>query len=45
MHFYDYWKEKYLVESSKVPGDYKVAFNKKSWTVSEAMGYGMLIVV
>ena len=45
MDFYDYWKEKYLVESSKVPGDYKVAFNKKSWTVSEAKGYGMLIVV
>ena len=43
--FYEYWKVKYLVESTKVPGDYKVAYNKKNWTVSEAMGYGMLIVV
>ena len=28
-----------------MPGDYKVAFNKRNWTVSEAMGYGMLITV
>jgi len=43
--FYDHWKRKYLVESTKVPGDYKVAFNRRNWTVSEAMGYGMLITV
>jgi len=35
----------YLVKSTQVPGDYKVAFNKNNWTVSEAMGYGMLITV
>lgn len=43
--FYDYWKEKYLVESSAVPGDYKVDYNEHGRTVSEAMGYGMLITV
>ena len=43
--YYQYWKSKYLVKSTKDPGDYKIAFNKKNWTVSEAMGYGMLITV
>ncbi|RMD79767.1 MAG: beta-glucanase [Lentisphaerae bacterium] len=43
--FYEYWKKKYLIESSKVPGDYKVDYNKHGTTVSEAMGYGMLITV
>jgi len=43
--FYEHWKRKYLVESTEVPGDYKVAFNRRNWTVSEAMGYGMLITV
>jgi len=43
--FYKYWKNKYLIESENVPGDYKIAYNKRKETVSEAMGYGMLIVV
>ena len=43
--YYDCWKKSYLLKSTKVPGDFKIAFNKKGWTVSEAMGYGMLIVV
>ena len=42
---YRLWKEHYLVESTLVPGDYKIAFNPEHWTVSEAMGYGMLITV
>ena len=43
--FYDHWKSKYLVESKEHPGDYKIIINKKGVTVSEAMGYGMLIMV
>ncbi len=43
--FYEHWKKKYLVESSKMPSNYKIAYNKRKETVSEAMGYGMLIVV
>jgi endo-1,4-beta-D-glucanase Y len=43
--FYDHWKSKYLVESKIHPGDYKIIINKKGVTVSEAMGYGMLITV
>lgn len=39
------WKERYLAKSTAVPGDYKIAFNARNWTVSEAMGYGMLITV
>ncbi len=42
---YFYWKEKYLLPSAKVPGDYKVDFDGKGTTVSEAMGYGMLLTV
>jgi len=43
--YYDHWKETYLTESKKVPGDFKVVMNKKGWTVSEGIGFGMLIVV
>jgi endo-1,4-beta-D-glucanase Y len=39
------WKQRYLVKSTAVPGDYKIAFNARNWTVSEAMGYGMLVTV
>jgi hypothetical protein len=38
--YYGYWKTKYLMPSSKVPGDCKVNFDGKGTTVSEAMGYG-----
>jgi len=44
-HYYDSWKKKYLVPSARVPGDYKIKFDKQGSTVSEAMGYGMLITV
>jgi endoglucanase len=44
-NYYAYWKAKYLVPSVKVPGDYKVDFDGKGTTVSEAMGYGMLLTV
>ena len=43
--FYEHWKGKYLVESTINKGDYKIIINKKGTTVSEAMGYGMLITV
>ena len=43
--YYQSWKKRYLKPSVKVPGDYKVAFNRSGVTVSEAMGYGMLITV
>lgn len=42
-NYYNYWKRKYLVPSTKVTGDYKVNFDGKGTTVSEAMGYGMLL--
>lgn len=37
------WKQKYLAPSVKVSGDFKVNFDSKGTTVSEAMGYGMLL--
>lgn len=40
---YFYWKAKYLLPSAKVTGDCKVDFDGKGTTVSEAMGYGMLL--
>ena len=43
--YYVYWKAKYLKPSTKFPGDYKVDFDGKGTTVSEAMGYGMLLTV
>ena len=43
--YYAGWKQGYLMPSKLVPGDYKVAFNRSGTTVSEAMGYGMLITV
>jgi endo-1,4-beta-D-glucanase Y len=43
--YYFFWKGKYLKPSVKVPGDFKVAFDRSGTTVSEAMGYGMLITV
>ncbi len=42
---YTSWKAKYLKPSSRVAGDYKIAFDPSGSTVSEAMGYGMLITV
>ncbi|MBL7015991.1 MAG: beta-glucanase [Kiritimatiellales bacterium] len=42
---YNYWKSKYLAESVSVPGDYKVKYKADGQTVSEAMGYGMLLTV
>jgi endo-1,4-beta-D-glucanase Y len=42
---YIYWKGKYLAPSTKAAGDYKVKFDTKGTTVSEAMGYGMLLTV
>ena len=41
--YYNYWKSKYLAPATKVAGDYKVNFDGKGTTVSEAMGYGMLL--
>ena len=41
--YYGYWKQKYLQPSVRFPGDFKVDYNGKGATVSEAMGYGMLI--
>jgi endoglucanase len=41
--YYFYWKSHYLSPSTKVAGDYKVDFDHTGTTVSEAMGYGMLI--
>ena len=43
--YYAYWKKAYLKPSKKVPGDYKVDFDGTGETVSEAIGYGMLITV
>lgn len=45
MQYYQGWKKRYLKPSVKVSGDYKIAFNRSGTTVSEAMGYGMLITV
>ena len=45
VRYYNHWKSKYLKPSVKVAGDYKVAFEPSGTTVSEAMGYGMLITV
>jgi len=41
--YYFYWKQKYLKPSKRFPRDFKVDYNGKGATVSEAMGYGMLI--
>ena len=43
-NYYSYWKGKYLIPSSKVPSDFKINYDGKGTTVSEAMGYGMLIM-
>lgn len=43
--YYQYWRTKYLKPSRIVKGDYKIAFDRSGTTVSEAMGYGMLITV
>ena len=45
IRYYVYWKGRYLKPSVSVAGDYKVAFKPSGETVSEAMGYGMLITV
>jgi len=44
-NYYAHWKSNYLAASSKVPGDYKVNYDGAGTTVSEAMGYGMLLTV
>jgi len=44
-NYYFYWKSNYLAPSTRVPGDFKVNFDGTGKTVSEAMGYGMLITV
>ena len=44
-NYWFYWKSNYLAPSAKVPGDYKVKFDRQGTTVSEAMGYGMLLAV
>jgi endo-1,4-beta-D-glucanase Y len=43
--YYSFWKGKYLIPSVRFPGAWKVDYNGKGATVSEAMGYGMLITV
>jgi len=43
--YYEGWKKRFLKPATKVPGDFKIAFNRSGATVSEAMGYGMLITV
>jgi endoglucanase len=43
--YYRYWTGKYLMPSSRFPGDYKINYDAKGATVSEAIGYGMLITV
>ena len=42
---YNRWTSRFMMESVKVPGDYKVNFDNTGATVSEAMGYGMLLTV
>jgi endoglucanase len=44
-YYVNTWKPNYLAASTKVAGDYKIKFNSSGKTVSEAMGYGMLITV
>ncbi len=44
-NFWFAWKHKYLLPSKKIPGAFKVNFDRKGTTVSEAMGYGMLLSV
>ncbi len=44
-YYFNTWKPNYLVASTKVAGDYKIKYNSSSETVSEAMGYGMLVTV
>jgi len=44
-YYFTIWKPNYLAASTKVSGDYKIKFNSSGETVSEAMGYGMLIMV
>jgi endoglucanase len=41
--YYEYWKGKYLIPSTRFPGDFKVNYDGKGTTVSEAIGYGMMI--
>jgi len=40
---YAWWKTNFLVPSALFPSDFKVKFSDDGTTVSEAMGYGMLI--
>ena len=41
--YYSFWKGKYLIPSVRFPGEWKVNYDGMGATVSEAMGYGMLI--
>jgi endo-1,4-beta-D-glucanase Y len=44
-NFYTNWIADYMMESTTVPGDYKINYDGGGATVSEAMGYGMLLAV
>ncbi len=44
-NYYGYWRTNYLAPSMRVAGDYKVNYDGTGTTVSEAMGYGMLLTV
>jgi len=45
VRYYKYWRKNYIKPSRRIKGDYKIAFDRSGTTVSEAMGYGMLITV
>ena len=44
-NFYFNWINKYLLDSVRFAGDYKIKHDNDNSTVSEAMGYGMLLTV
>lgn len=43
--YYFYWKSNYFMPSAKIASDCKVNFDGTGTTVSEAIGYGMLLTV
>lgn len=45
LHYYRYWRSKYLQDSQQVAGGRYVDYQDKHTTCSEAQGYGMLISV
>ena len=44
-NYWAYWKTNYLASSTRVAGDFKVNYDGTGTTVSEAIGYGMLLSV